>query len=250
MSGLVEITHPKSQSDSAVIVIKGFLSQSRNHVDFDEFSCVLDREVEPYMLGFDWDSGTISSILTKTRTSFMLHQILNKFLDREAKPSLQRYTISLIVPALVQLFLAWKKAKRSAEESSSSLRYAIELTQEKYSKVTVVAHSLGCRLLLNALNERLERKLDKVVLIAGALEEREGCFQNLIASADYVINRFTKNDFVLKALYRLAEFKIFATPIGITEVNNGQIDNIDCSGSRFGHGLTGHVVPVLEEAFS
>lgn len=248
MPQLVDVVRQAKGSDSVVIVVKGFLSNTQKQADFSEFSFVLDEYPNSDVIGYDWDSGSVNEVVLSTGVSCALTYLCNKKFFPEKKTSVGRSLAFLVVPVIGHLYRVWIKAKKCAEASSEDLHYSIETTQGNYSKVIIIAHSLGCRLLLNALKKPLGKRVEKVVLVAGALEEKNDNLQHLIESAANVDNRFSKSDSVLRWLYRLAEFKWSANPIGITKVANKHINSVDCSGFNCGHGLTSHIVPLLQQA--
>lgn len=105
-----------------------------------------------------------------------------------------------------KLHKAWSLAKKQVAEAAGVLKSTLEGLVGKYD-VHIVAHSLGCRVVLKCIRELREAdKLKSVTLLAAACTEKH--FPKLALkkmSECRKLNVYSRSDFVLSRMYAAAE---------------------------------------------
>ncbi len=118
---------------------------------------------------------------------------------------------------------------------------------------TLVAHSLGARVMqtaLLALSTRKKKIVQDVILLGGALDRNDQSAWQAAGKAitGKIYNCYTEHDRVLRALYRGANL-FMSEPIGIDKIafRSPKIKNVDCSDLVNGHmDWKNHLPEVLE----
>lgn len=115
------------------------------------------------------------------------------------------------------------------------------ITRTKENKITLVGHSLGCRVIyyaLQSLSVSSVVKIDDVILLGGAVgkEDSVGWKQAAKAINGNIYNCFSTKDQLLSKLYRIANANL-SHPIGILPIPGRilKIKNLDCSKFVSGH---------------
>jgi uncharacterized tellurite resistance protein B-like protein len=132
----------------------------------------------------------------------------------------------------------WSVARDRAEQVGAVLAEAITNEQWGPRPVTLVGFSLGSRVIATALKkldaDELRCSVENVVLLGGAVGADE-CEWEKIAHAvpGAFVNGYSENDWVLGALYRVAE--LGEHPLGLRAVDAESVTNIDLTEIAGGH---------------
>jgi len=102
----------------------------------------------------------------------------------------------------------WADAKREVKSAAKGLYESVKELSKTY-KVTIVSHSLGCRVVAEALKQMKKPYVENIVFMAAA------CGYGHISEVDFnravrgrKLNIFSRSDVVLSKLYPVAENKI------------------------------------------
>lgn len=139
----------------------------------------------------------------------------------------------LMLTASDMLTNPWHVALKRAEKTGAVVADAIARTKGR--EITLVGHSLGCRVIyhaLTALSTKSDIFVRDVILLGGAIgrNEPEGWAQAQAAVSGKIYNCYSSQDMVLKRLYRTAN-AFLSDPAGVRPIvgDYDQIQNIDCS---------------------
>ena len=156
------------------------------------------------MAAFRWQNGDLPIPVPLVSGALLGYRLL------KLKSSLLKLTpMGFLAGASVDVALyagllatEYYKAEKSLDEQSLVLADALLRLQARHSKVRVVAHSLGCRLLLHATKAISEEKRPhEVHLLAPAFTEEEvGPHLDLLAQ-DHIHIYHNKEDYILSLLY-------------------------------------------------
>ena len=127
--------------------------------------------------------------------------------------------------------LDWKDAKTHADIFAKTFLKDLDIIvkTKKYEKITLICHSLGCRLFANCMDELKKELIDEVFFLAGAVTNRQIILNNC-HKVNKVHNLYFENDYVLKFLFE--NFENGNMPIGIkplTYDQNNNIIDVDCA---------------------
>lgn len=191
-----------------VIFINGFLNET--HADFTEWlasESALDATSNVY--GVQWPSQSMADI----------SEMMNALLQRKWGALLKN---------------PWHRAMKNAEKAGHALGAALS---QMTLPVTLVGHSLGCRVIYYALRHT-KCAVDDVILLGGAVGNQSQDWENAARMVNgRIYNCHSMHDDVLKYSYRTSMAWLSA-PIGYAPIatQHPKIANIDCSGIITRHG--------------
>eukprot|EP00466_Bigelowiella_natans_P012009 jgi/Bigna1/85918/estExt_fgenesh1_pg.C_70020 len=132
------------------VYIKGFLGKQNNPLDFEPW---LDSHAHTHwngdVLGWRWGSGTMFEIQQNVPVPFLT---MAGILSRRVPLTPQGLALASIAEGLVfsgRLYLEYRSAILNAGHEAEILARFLLAIRENYDVVRVVAHSLGCSLLIN-----------------------------------------------------------------------------------------------------
>lgn len=246
-----EIIKIKPGKEPSIICIDGFLTEK----DKDAPKIWLDGLSEHYpentIYYVRWESKRLRD-LANSISLVSGKEVAKKGLLAFAK-SASKAAATKIAPlgaAFQALNLAtnpWSVASVKAYQTGALLADIIARTDKEY---ILIGHSLGARVIyscLAALKTKNECFIKEVYLLGGAVDKNcatnESCddqtnWSDIHKSVSGSIhNYYSKNDSVLKYLYKVGESVKFdfGDPIGRYEIDSSDIDNIDVSEYIDGH---------------
>ena len=199
------------------IVINGFLKE---HDKIFEDWCrafeLIPDNIEIY--GLTWASKNIQDIAS----SFLSPKLGNIF-------SKKLFLAQLAYSAITN---PWHVSMKKAADTGEILGNI--LYQCKEGPYTLIAHSLGCRVIfyaLELLKYHPEIKINNVILLGGAVDNNAQEWEDLTAAiSGKIYNCHSIHDATLHTTYAIANIKL-SRPIGYypIESDSERIINIDCS---------------------
>lgn len=208
-----------------IILINGFLKEKdRLFEDWLSAYRLIPDNVELY--GLTWSS--------KTMTDFTKNLISTSPLNLLSKKAL------LLQVAHGLVTNPWHVSMKKAADAGELLGNILLKTHNQH--YTLVAHSLGCRVIYYAmdfLKHHPEIKIDNIVLLGGAIDNNAQDWEMIAgAISGAIYNCHSNNDDVLHKLYNAATLKM-SRPIGYYPIpsTHPRIHNIDCSDLIAGHDL-------------
>lgn len=114
------------------------------------------------------------------------------------------------------------------------------LARDQGPPVTLVGHSLGCRVIyyaLEALGKKASKRVADVILLGGAVGNDSADWRLASqAVVGTIFNCYSKNDTVLALLYKNANMHV-SKPIGFfpIPIDDAKVQNIDCTDLVTGH---------------
>jgi Protein of unknown function (DUF726) len=149
------------------------------------------------------------------------------------------FLLAIILSIIAIVKNPWAKACRNADSAGKTLGRYLQARGFGAKSVTLVGYSLGVRVILNALKYLSDENeiglVDDVYLLAGAAStESKWLHYNLHrVVAGNIINVYSRQDFVLKYLYRM--ISSFKKPIGMTPLRKLGIVDLDFTDTAGGH---------------
>jgi len=217
------------------IYIKGFLSKNEKPSNFDKWQLTHHKLVFKHnwnekFIGWQWDCGEVQIPLPFLSGSNLLYAIYNHTRILRLNPITLISTLGIdasIFTAMVayQYFLVEKNIHMMAP------KLALDLIaySKKYENVRIVSHSLGCKLLLNALPYiPAKHKPRNIHMCAPAFTESD--YGHLLndSSKHQTYIYYTLNDAVLSTLLQMTKNK---NPVGAYGLSNNyqKVQTIDVS---------------------
>ncbi len=203
---LIELAEPLSGDREVTLYVKGFLTRGEEPDHFGPWLACHEKLENTHgwgthALGYHWPSGRIGKIpavVGLAKGAYDLVRVLRN-VRRAASLAYLGYAVGeklLVVSALFvrQYWLAARNARELADEQAAHL---LRLRGEG-KRVRVVAHSLGCRQVIEAASRLAPRdRPDEIHLCAPAVREAEvaDALPGLARDATYLY--FTETDRVL-----------------------------------------------------
>ncbi|KAL6065108.1 Alpha/beta hydrolase [Balamuthia mandrillaris] len=217
---LVHLAHSHAWEKKEVTVyIKGFLSSAERPDHFDKWLECHKKLHLKYgwgnrAYGYQWQSGSLLSaydlpIPTATVINAAWY-VLNNIRQLRFIPSL--HTVALVsVQELAimagQLYFQYREAMKNCEEHAHVLAAKLQHLKQKYQRVRVVAHSLGCKLLVEAVKFLKEHhRPNEIHLCAPALYEEK--VKDILLSSiatEHTFLYYNADDAILRTAFRLLE---------------------------------------------
>lgn len=147
-----------------------------------------------------------------------------------AEKSLRRGLIEVVLQGGRQASAAWEQAVANVPAGAAALGNAFDASQLTQDRVSILAFSLGCRVVLEALAKGMidGAKVDRLVFAASAAPASSfEILSDFIAQGTAVTHVFSRKDAVLDRLYPLGEGKVRPSgraPLEISGVENVEVD--------------------------
>lgn len=222
------------------IGVSGFLSEDADVRQ--RWACL--RELAPHAESFAlrWESGTLIQLYSALIV-VAGRQVAKRILAWTAASASKAAVRGLLPPTLIAeltgvLDNPWFLAVDRANKGGAILADALRQQVLGQRPISLVGFSLGSRLILTAL-EDLARTGDThlvqhAVLMGSATSGDGERWSNARrAVVDRMVNVYSKNDYILKFLYRTAQFETEVAGLGRIEV--ARIENLDASSFVDGH---------------
>ncbi len=203
---LIELHEPLSGQREVTLYVKGFLSRGEKPDHFEAWLTqheMLERTHGwgQYALGYQWPSGHIGGIPAAVGLAKSAYDLVRVLRNLRLAGGLGYLGYALgeklvLMSALFvrQYWLATRNAHELADEQAAHLRTLVQGGQ----RVRIVAHSLGCRQVIEAVSRLApEHRPDEIHLCAAAVreDEVEDKLADLARGATYLY--FTEKDRVL-----------------------------------------------------
>lgn len=156
---LIPLTPPAPEEREVTVYVKGFLSRGERPERFDHWlaghrTLVATRGWSPAALGYHWDSGTLGGIAiplaSGAKTVFDLYRML-RHARRISPISTAGWFLAEQGAALSARFVSqFIQARRHASLRADDLANCLAALAADGRRVRVVAHSLGCRQVIEA----------------------------------------------------------------------------------------------------
>ena len=214
---LAPLKYEQYKEKEVTLYIKGFLSKGESGEDFSkweqahkEVSEINDRwEKDGVIKGWNWNSGKIQypyPIFLGTNLFYHLYRS-----SKVARMTPGGVAVSLSLDASIysfRIFYQYYDIESRMNLLSENLKKDIIRLSKKYKRVRIVCHSLGSKLLLNALKDVPDEfKPDCIHMCAPAITQDEFDFylkkfnEKLAKEKTYIY--YSENDYVLSVFYRI-----------------------------------------------
>jgi len=194
--------HVKNRKE-LTIYIKGFMSKGETQEKFENWLDSHNKVVEKkgwgeVAKGWHWKSGEGIGFPLPIATALMLLS-KTRFL-RLSPMTLAAAGVTDLAVVATDLLQQYYVAEKNSVEHAHLLQMDITRLNEKYEKVRIVAHSLGCQLLLNALRDMPQGdKPYEIHLCAPAFEEKP--YEDILGylAKDHTYIYYCEDDLILGA---------------------------------------------------
>ena len=246
-----DIVRVKPGIDPIVICIDGFLNEGKSDAPQKWIEGIEEKYKDNTIYYVKWESKRLEDLANTLSLSLTTGGAKSKVFG--AAMSASKIAAKKLAPlgaAFQVLGLAnnpWSVASVKAYQTGALLADLIARTDKEY---ILVGHSLGSRVIyscLSALKTKDRVFIKDIHLLGGAVNnncEKKDDSSNSVnwggiekAVSGEINNYYSKNDDILKILYKVGEgVKFdFGEPIGRNEINNEAINNIDVTDLISGH---------------
>lgn len=210
---LIPLTPDESDAGEVTVYVKGFLARGENPERFDHWlvghrALVESHGWSPAALGYHWDSGTLGGVAvplaSAAKTVWDIYRMI-RYARRISPISTAGWFLAeqgaVLSARFVEQFI---QARRQASVRADDLAKCLESLASDGYRVRVVAHSLGCRQVIEAAALLSpESRPHEVHLCAPACleEEVEDKLSNL--AREESILYFAHSDLVLESSFRV-----------------------------------------------
>lgn len=234
------LTYNPYKDQELTLYVKGFMSKGENTEDFTPWVKTHDSLVERGVWepgpakGWSWHSG-------KVQYPYPIFTGLKFGASFWSKSKFMRITpLSMAVSTGIdigiyatRLLYQYYYIQGDMDQLSTRLSNDLVRLSKKYGKVRVVAHSLGCRLLLNSLKkipkDQTEHLPNCIHMCAPALlsDEMEYYMTNQMWK-DSMNVYYAKNDYVLSIFYRMISgFVDDKEIVGVNGLSEGFLEDLN-----------------------
>lgn len=213
----------RGSSNRRIIIATGFLSRPELASSYSRWiNSIRTVDKTAHIYAFVWDTRDVSLLFKSALRTYALKGGLLKALG---------YSVD-------KIRTTWKDAKLNCSVYSPSLVNDIERMHSlsrKRLNVTLIGHSLGARLLCDALGLAEKGMISNVFTVGGAVGYDALWFRHA-RKVKSLYNCYSSNDQILSKLYKFVESG--EVPIGIRRIGKSDTKKraeFDCSDFIFGH---------------
>ena len=210
LSPITKTIYDIKQGPEITLYIKGFLSRNEKPQDFQKWINTHDKIVNKYnwnkhIKGWYWDCGKIKYPIPFMTSAHTAYSVYKKTKILRLNPWILAGS-ALFDAGLfaTRMMYEYKHAEQNTHKLAHQLAHDLIKVSDRYEKVRIVAHSLGCKLLMNAIIDIPPKyRPDIIHLCAPAfVEEDYGYMLNEI-SKDKTYLYYTNNDIILNNILQL-----------------------------------------------
>jgi hypothetical protein len=204
---LLELARSHSGDREVTLYIKGFLARDEKPDDFDAW-LASHRKLEqshgwgPRVRGYCWPSGRLATVpLPVAATAKVAWDLYRR--SRVLRLANVVGSLGLTVGEVaLRLASQYLIVSRSLTESADHLAHKLTGFAARYDRVRVVAHSLGCRQIIEAASRlRPERRPHEIHLCAGACREEDVAIKLPHLAREHTYQYYTTDDLVLRTAF-------------------------------------------------
>jgi hypothetical protein len=204
---LVDLARSHPGDREVTLYIKGFLAQGEGPDDFDAW-LASHRRLEkthgwgPRARGYCWPSGRLARAPVPLATAAKVAWDLYRHSGVLRRANVAGNAGLAMAEVALRLASQYVAASRSSTERADHLARKLAGLAARYDRVRVVAHSLGCRQIIEAAS-RLEpdRRPHEIHLCAGACREKDVAAKLPHLAREHTYHYYTANDFVLATAF-------------------------------------------------
>jgi hypothetical protein len=231
----------KKRTDSSVVFVHGFTDSILNRSHKEKWKKGLNRVFKTAdLLYFDWDADSKMDILFRVLQNGLVGLPL-------CPGGLFTQSARILFDSLFEIKKAYEAAIREAESAGQGLRKEIEdRIRPNYGHVTLVGHSLGAKVVQNAL-EGMKPGMINSVCLCGAATPQEDWKKSIRAIEDRIFNFYSKQDRILTLAHLLSTPKNPVGWKGFNGANNKIIDlEVECRHANYYQELRASSLPHKE----
>jgi len=198
-----------------VVIAPGFLTEGQ-----DDWLNYIASRIDAPLIFVKWRSSSILKMSVR---------------------ALQALLASFAVPGIgtlraasfgASLFSAWSRAAKEATLAGKDLTNVLNDIWDNDDKAIFIGHSLGVRVITEAMRTLKSDNVLTSISIAGAInkDDYESRIREIKSERHIIhINMYSDNDSVLKWLYRIGELNIKKLPIGLVASDLQNVNNLKTS---------------------
>jgi hypothetical protein len=228
--------------EPAIITVNGFLSEKdlENQKGYQDWKEIIKAQFPKNgWYHVHWEAKRLYDLgllVARSGAGAGLTVAITKAAKHAAPKALKKVGPAGSVLTAIQLSTnPWHVALKKSEKTGVLLADILKRTNKRY---ILMGHSLGCRVIyasLRALSTTGEKIVDEVHLTGGAVDNKKENWKIAKkAVSGKIFNYYSKNDYVLRYLYRAGTF-FKSKPIGFEKI--GLVRGIrNCNVSRYVQG--------------
>ncbi len=210
----VRLAHSHADDREVTIYVRGFLARGEKPDHFDAWlethrTLVAAKNWGPRAYGYSWPSGRFRTVPLPVATSIagawrVYQKSRNVRRMAGLGPAVGLIAAEEVVQVVGRFLFQYAMAVQAAEQRAHMLAERLAKLRSRYERVRVVAHSLGCRHIIEASSSLAGRQRpDEIHLCAPACRERDVApkLAGLARGSTYVY--YCKSDAVLDVGFRL-----------------------------------------------
>lgn len=233
----------KKKTRTSVIFVHGFTDSIHNKSHKDKWKKSLNRAFKTAdLLYFSWDADSKTDILFR---------ILQKGLSGLplCPGGLFTKSAKILFDSFLEIKHAYKTAIKEAESAGKILRKDIEnFIAKDYEYITLVGHSLGAKVVQNALAGMKPNMINSVYL-CGAATPEEDWRKSVKAVKDRIFNFHSRHDHILTIAHLLS---IPKNPVGLkgfSSLNEKIVEvDVECRHANYHQKLRARPLKITAEA--
>lgn len=218
----------RKKTDASVVFVHGFTDSIQNKTHKDKWKQSLNQAFKTDdLLYFNWDADSKIDILFR---------ILQKGLTTLPLCPGNLFTQSarILFDSFLELKHAYETSIKEAESAGQNLKQHIENSIKKdYKHITLVGHSLGARVVQNALAGMKPNTINSVYLCGAATPEKDWN-KSIKAVKSKIFNFYSKQDRILTLAHLLSIPKNPVGWKGFSRLNRKIVDvEVECRHANY-----------------
>jgi len=207
-------------TDKAVIAIPGFFSATSVKFTLDKWSEALrNAGCKDTIYVFAWNSGDLFNLIQGILPKLVL---------------LKNFGLSLL-GVLLRIKIEAERVIKNAKSQSHEFAADVIGLSQYFSRMSVYSYSFGTRVYYYSCKYLPNEIFENAVTLAGASEVTWKFWGAASKKAKKHINVYSKNDMVLKMIYKMPALGVGRDPIGLRAIKRRGVINRDLTKYISGH---------------
>lgn len=227
----IKLTFLNEDHDGIPIVLApGFLTEGS-----EDWLKYVQSKIDAPIIYVQWRSSSILKVSTK-----VLFGMLGNIIFKSTGGLMLVGIISIVRRLKIHNFFSgayssWASAAKEANSAGLELANILNDKWNNNDKAVFIGHSLGVRVITNAMINLKHDNILTSISVAGAINQEEFNARITNIESPRKINHsnlYSTNDRVLKWLYRIGELNVKKLPIGLSQ---SRLDNVTDYRNDIGH---------------
>ncbi|WP_167519436.1 DUF726 domain-containing protein [Intestinirhabdus alba] len=206
-----------------VVIAPGFLTERQ-----DDWLNYIAERINAPLIYVKWRSSSVLKLSVSALSTLLTPSSLPRaaMLSTALLPGLNALRMAYFGAAM---FSAWSSAAKEATLAGKDLAKVLNDIWDDDDKAIFIGHSLGVRVITEAMRTLNSDNVLTSISIAGAInkEQYDERISQIKSARDIIhTNIFSDNDRILKWLYRIGELNVKKLPVGLVDSDLANVKNI------------------------